>query len=260
MKFNCPHCYQNLEANVSVGQQVQCPSCGQNFEVPAVVPAVPVYPVMQPQPGGNYMPPQEKSGGNGGCLLFLVILAGSFGLAAWHFNESPQQLFVRLAKFVQTMAQPASTPSPTPAPTPEATPTPVPTPAITLTPTPTPLPTATPTPEDPMTWLLEHKDYWPKEVVLKEAVNFPAVFNGKVIGTTQVPAGGKIVVVNLEPGWVNGSYSGGRQRIAVDITDLRQRAKSALQKAIADSKAAANPEASPEANPFEFTPAPTPAQ
>src|SRR5438874_1767265 len=104
-------------------------------------------------------------------LILIPLIAGAFVFAMIHYNEPPQQVWKRLVDYAQELIQPtpaaSPTPTPTPAPTPEAIPTPAPEP--TTTPTPTP-------PPDPLAWLREHKDYWPKEVVVYEAVEFPVVF------------------------------------------------------------------------------------
>ncbi len=145
------------------------------------------------------------------------------------FHESPQQTWKRLVDYVREWTQPKAEPTPTPAPAP--TPTPTPTPEPTATPTPTP-------PPDPLAWILEHKDYWPKEVVIHEAVDFPVVFNGKVTGSAKVPAGTLVKVVQIEPKDVAVVYGGGGARVAFAATDLRERAEAAMQKAAADAAAA----------------------
>ena len=99
-------------------------------------------------------------------LLFLLIIAliGGFLFVMIRNNESPQQAWQQILTQLETLIAPK--PAPTPVPTP--TPTPVPTP----TPLPTPVPTPTPLP-DPITWLKEHKESWPKEVLTTGEVEFP---------------------------------------------------------------------------------------
>jgi hypothetical protein len=159
--------------------------------------------------------------------------------------------------YVEKLTHP--TPTPTPAPTP--TPTPAPTPTATPAPTQAPTPIATP-PPDLLAWILEHKEYWPKEVILLQEEEFPVVFNGKVAGSAKVPAGTMVKVVGIESGDVAVVYAGGGARVPTAATDLRQRAQAAMTRAAADAaaaEAAANaaamatpvPSVSPEATPGE---------
>jgi hypothetical protein len=141
MKISCPHCTQNLEiAYEWAGHALDCPNCKQAFIVPSP-PEVPVHkaaPHMpRPQASGRRAPSmQPRRGGTGFAkfLLTLVVLAGAgFGYAMVRFNESPQQVWKRLADAIETWARPAA------APTPASTP-----PAPELPPTPQPAPSETP--------------------------------------------------------------------------------------------------------------------
>ena len=132
-------------------------------------------------------------------LLFLLIIAliGGFLFVMIRNNESPQQAWQQILTPLETLIapKPAPTPVPTPTPTPtsapSATPTPAPTPTPTPAATPTPLPTPVPTPTplpDPIAWLKEHKESWPKEVLTTGEVEFPLLYDGKVVGSVKRPA------------------------------------------------------------------------
>jgi regulation of enolase protein 1 (concanavalin A-like superfamily) len=94
---------------------------------------------LQPQKG--FTPPPKKRDGGGGVgrflKLFVLLAAGGFGYAMYHFDESPQQVWKRIT---DRIGSPASVPAPTPTPTPV----PAPTPAPTAPPQPTPEAAATP--------------------------------------------------------------------------------------------------------------------
>jgi pullulanase len=108
------------------------------------------------------------------------------------------------------------------------------------TPTLAPQPSATPAPRpDPLAWLIEHKERWPKEVTLREVVEFPAVLDGKVVGTVKVPAGTPVQMVEITGREVAVVHMGGGCRVAITATDLPARAEAALAKAEAEARQAA---------------------
>ena len=176
-------------------------------------------------------PTPKRSGCFNKLLLLLLLLVAAFGYAMYRYQESPQQVWQRLLNYVEEFIHPK--PAPTPTPTPTATPIPAATPTPVATPTPTPVPTP---PPDPLAWLLMHKDHWPKAVVLKVPVEFPAVFNGKVAGTALVPAGAKVDLKQIEPEFLTATYGGGTQRIPIKATDLRQHAEVAMARAEANAE------------------------
>ncbi|MGB8353061.1 MAG: alginate lyase family protein [Chthoniobacteraceae bacterium] len=165
-------------------------------------------------------------------LSLIVLAAGALFCATIHYEESPQRVLKRLLRYAG-MLEPQQTPSPTPVPPPMPTPEATPTPSPTVTP-----PPPTP-PPDPLAWILEHKDYWPKEVVLLKEVEFPAMFDGKVVGSAKVPVGTLAQVTAIEPADVEVVYNGGGARVPFAETDLRQRAMAAMSKAGAIVAAAA---------------------
>lgn len=66
---------------------------------------------------------------------------------------------------------------------------------------------------------------WPKSVVLKKPVDFPAVRNGRVIGSLQVPVGAEAHVVKVTNGKLGLEYQGGGAWLAPEDTDFVERAK-----------------------------------
>src|ERR1051325_3672239 len=105
MKFECPHCAQNLEISDEwSGNSVDCPTCQNLLTVPALAVATPVReeaprrPAVSPPPRirrpapGSYTPPKPPPSGGGGFRNFrlvLVLLAGAgFGYAMFKLKES----------------------------------------------------------------------------------------------------------------------------------------------------------------------------
>lgn len=92
-------------------------------------------------------------------------------------------------------------------------------------------PSATPAPEpDALALLRSDKSRWPAEVRLKAGAEFPATLNGRIVGKVVVPAGTTVNLVDLTNDTVGVSYRGGGARLAIDATDLRERAKEAAAK------------------------------
>jgi hypothetical protein len=89
-----------------------------------------------------------------------------------------------------------------------------------------------------LSWLLEHRDYWPKEVALLEATEFPVVIDGRISGSMKMPVDGKVEVVEIGCEFLTVSFSGSTKRLALETTDVRQRAEAAMKKAAADAIAA----------------------
>lgn len=226
-------------------------------------------PPFQPQPSGAYQPPKKQ--GTGKFVWYLLLLAGgAFGYAMIHFDESPQQVFGRVVNFIESSNQPAPVPTPTPkpiarlatkpSPTPSSTPdvAPIPKsgvasiakPVVTPIATPEPIttPVSTPAQADPITWLLKNKNQCPKEVTLRQPMQFPVMVNGGTAGSVLVKAGSGVEVVNIEPEFLTARFQGGTLRVPLSATDLRERAKVAM----------ANPKPEPEplqANAQQTTPA-----
>ena len=156
-----------------------------------------------------------------GCFSFLLLLivagAGAFGYAMYRWQESPEQVWNRLTTVVRHFVQEQF---PAPTPSPEET------------------PTATPAPArpDPITWLIEHKQYWPNQVALREPLEFPAVSRGKAVGSLVVPAGATVKVKDIAGKEIAADFMGGARRIPIAATDLPARAEAALRKSENEAK------------------------
>jgi hypothetical protein len=61
---------------------------------------------------------------------------------------------------------------------------------------------------------------WPKTLKLKQPVNFPAVFNGQIVGNVVVPAGAEVKLVDVEGEVLTVDYQGGTQKMSWKLTDL----------------------------------------
>jgi pullulanase len=178
-----------------------------------------MYVPLQPLAPGTSGPLIRKRKGFGCAhlILFLVtITVGAFCYAMYRFQESPAQVWNRLTTFVNRLAQTGPEPTPESSPVEETPPPPTPRP-------------------DPVVWLIEHKDYWPKQVALRQAFEFPAVSNGNVVGSLRVPAGATAGVVAIGKEEIEVDYMGGRRRVPIGATDLAVRADAELARAEADA-------------------------
>lgn len=237
MKFECPHCRQHLEIDdTGAGQALDCPSCHQSILLPksAASPGAPV-PSLTPAPlepvgqGSSRKAPTRLSK-RLGCELFFWLLsllaAGAFGYAMHQWHQSPQETLQHVVTSAERFIAPEPTPAVEEEPEPETEE--------------TPPPPAKPTPRpDPLPWLVDHKEYWPEEVILSEPAEFPAVSNGKVVGSLKVPAGSAVKVVEINRQEVVADFMGGHGRVPITATDLPARAEAAETKAESDAKASA---------------------
>ncbi len=67
---------------------------------------------------------------------------------------------------------------------------------------------------------------WPKRVVLKKAASFPAVVNGKVVGSLIAPAGAEANLKSIKDDKVGLEFQGGGAWLPADETDLLARVQS----------------------------------
>jgi pullulanase len=232
MIFECPYCDQSLQVeSAGAGQTIHCPTCGKPVVIPdpnapnvpeqPVSPRPPMHVPLQPlTPGFKPLVKKKRRLGCGTFLLLLIfIAAGAFAYAMYRFQERPAQVWERLTTFVHDLLE-KQRPA-VPAPTEQ-------------TPSPTPRP-------DPIAWLTEHKDYWPKQVMLREAFQFPAVSGGNIVGSVRVPARASVGVVAITKDEIEADYLGGRRKIPIAATDLLVRAEAALTQAETEAKKAGEP-------------------
>jgi hypothetical protein len=66
-------------------------------------------------------------------------------------------------------------------------------------------------------------ELWPKKIVLKKAITFPAVVNGKVVGNLIAPMGAEANLKIIKDGKLGVEYQGGGAWLAVEDTDLASR-------------------------------------
>lgn len=171
-------------------------------------------------------------------------------------GESPQVFGQRLVDDVEQFIQPpASAPLPVAKPSPIVPPTPAP---VAIRP-PAPLPPTNivtiptpPPPLDPLAWALEHKEQAPRELSLLVDTNFPILYNGKVSGSGNLPAGSVVQLVQFDPKTQQvtvscTAYGNSTVSVPIPSTDLVDRAKAAMANAAAAPKiAAAAPPAPPQ--------------
>ncbi len=240
MNIDCPHCSQNLDMDDAwSGNILECPSCHQSFTVPTpagaghhpppspsaapseTTPPPPIYVPLQPlAPPAKIVRQKKKIGcGFDSVLLFFIVLsAAAFAYAMYKWQESPRQVWNRLMLSVERFTSEKFTEAPPPA-TPQEKEEEAPPPKH-VTPH-----------QDPLAWLVEHREYWPNEIILRESLEFPAVSNGKPVGSVKVVAGTAVKVLGITREEITAEYMGGQRRVAVAATDLPARAAVASAKA-----------------------------
>ena len=156
-------------------------------------------------------------------LLTALLMASGLGYARYRYHESPLQIWQDLVIYVRHSADSATGPSETPSPasTPALATTPSPTvkPAFVLAPAATPESAATPLP-DPLAWIVQHRERWPRELQLVQATEFPAVYDGRVIGTTLAPTGSSVQVVEVGREQTRVKYINAEKVVATTATNL----------------------------------------
>lgn len=234
MKFACSNCQQRFEVEeVRAGESLICPTCGESLVVPSVEPTRANLPPMRvvTAPARSSIPPhrrrrREMPGFLRFFLYMLVLTSIAFGYAMFSYQESPQQVWKRIVNsFCPEETKLASIPTPTPTPTPVTVPVPTPASEPTATSVPTPSPS-----QNPLVWLLEHKNRWPKVVNLTEPQAFPAVVNGNVVGSATVPAGSAVTVKDIDVTTLAVVFQGGERKLPYNATNLLELAKLEMQR------------------------------
>jgi len=123
----------------------------------------------------------------------------------------------------EALVAPSASPSASMAPTPSELVAP-PTAAEDQAPAPPAAPVAPAAPKPFPADLAADPAAWPRTVILKQAVAFPALFNGQVVGTISAPAGSTVSLVNIEGDQVVLNYQGGTQTIPWKLTNLQEEA------------------------------------
>ena len=268
MQFQCVHCRSDLEGDEQwIGHEVNCPSCDQ----PVVIPAIPANAppaakiASKPKPVATTSYKAAPKGGGFGKFLLVVLLlaAATLGFACYHFHETPQQVWQRIVDDGEKPPQPpVATPIAKSPPVPIATPVPTPMPmlappAITnavAAPTPPP-------PPDPLAWFLEQNEKSPQDVMLLVDTKFPVIYNGRVSGSGNVPAGNVVKLVQVDSKTKDvtvacPAYGNSTAMVPIESTDLLDRAKTAMAQAEATARklvaaAAASPVPAEKEKPAE---------
>jgi hypothetical protein len=100
-------------------------------------------------------------------------------------------------------------------------PTPAPAVPVSSLPPAAPVAVAVPTPEVfDLKKLAANRAGWPAKVAIKKDTDFPAVVNGKVVGSLIAPAGTEVGLVTISGGKLGVEYQGGGAWLFVEETDL----------------------------------------
>ena len=65
---------------------------------------------------------------------------------------------------------------------------------------------------------------WPKKLIINQAIEFPALYNGQVVGSVTAPAGSVVTLDNIQGTQLTVDYQGGAQKIPWTDTDLAREA------------------------------------
>jgi hypothetical protein len=143
---------------------------------------------------------------------FVKQIAGSL-IARWDSAHAPEQ--------APDGTAPAAKTSPSPASLTDILTTATPAPAATAA-------AATPQPQPDqvdLQKLSQTRAEWPKFVSLKTKVDFPAVMDGKIVGTVQAPVGTQAVLLLIKDGKLALEYQGGGAMVPANQTDLIERVR-----------------------------------
>lgn len=200
-------------------------------------------------------------------LFFVLVLVGATIVAVMLINdEKPSAALKRIEEYTlaqlhlkviqdPTLAPKAAEAAPT-QPTGAAPVIPSPTPeAVTQPPSATPKPdemvstqpseatpiNPNPSPEVPalqvssstqdlIAWLIGHPKELTQEIKIKQNVEFPAVYEGKVIGSIKKPPGTSVKIIEVHPTTVAISFNGGSTEVPIQNTDLLEVAKTEMEK------------------------------
>ena len=156
--------------------------------------------------------------------LFLILVAAT--AAFLRFGDGwamTRHWLAELRGQSAEKSQPAGTPAP-------ADPAEVVQPAPALASS-TPVPAATPEPPRPFdaAALAAAPGAWPRTLRLKQGVEFPAVFQGHVVGSLTAPTGTEVNLVSIEGEQLLLEYRGGNQKVSWRLTDLEEQAGRSAQ-------------------------------
>jgi len=146
-------------------------------------------------------------------LVLVIIAAGFYFYKKWQVDKDR----IESAQAVgEQSLEESTTPVPVEEPTPEPTPEPAPEPA------PEEIPVATPTPRPALTLaeIVKDRTLWPKEVALTRTMQFPAIHDGKVIGSISRPAGTILPVRSIGLEAIEVIANKQVSRVPVVLTDL----------------------------------------
>jgi len=230
MDFDCPNCQQPLKAPAPAEftQPPQAaPAMGKPtrgpLDQPRSVAPRPVTP--RPSVSGAYNPILR-------FLLLLVLLGlGAFCLLTSKYGDPPQQVWKRIVDSVESRSNSTPEAKVAMAPVPASTPAPIENSSRIPTPAPEMLAERTPTPSsvDPIAWLCDHRDRAPKQLLLRAPVTFAISANRKEGGQMEVPAGAIAQVLDFTPKTVDLRVINATARVAVEATNLRTLAQTAME-------------------------------
>lgn len=158
-------------------------------------------------------------------ILGALIIGSA---AAYYFGAFEMIKAARQPRVVKTAAVRAETPVAKPSPSPSSSPATQipeaapPRPAI-VPATPAPLATPPSPPAVDLKALALDPAQWPRQITLLQPHTFPAMLNGKVIGSMKAPAGMVVMLVTVQENALVVEYQGARHSVTPAATDLISR-------------------------------------
>jgi hypothetical protein len=157
-------------------------------------------------------------------IFSLILLAGAYYVtqAGMRSAVDARAPWVRkyLGAYIRESAEPVRA-APVSTPAPETLHVVSPAPMIAA-------PSPTPGPREPfdLRKLATNRAAWPAKVALTKDKEFPAVVDGKVVGSLTAPAGTEVDVVTISGGKIGVEYKGGGAWVFVEETDVVARTQS----------------------------------
>lgn len=220
MTVRCPHCRHEQDvAPALVSREVACPSCNRRYIAGLIV-----------------APASATRRGSGGLILsvfvLLLLAAGAFTAACWHTQSTPRELVERFWPRTVTPEAPVAESAPAAPVLTETPPAPEPAPLV-ATRDPAPEPPSEPAPAAPaeeksvdyLSWLLADKTRWPRTVTLKEPVEFNIRMDGRIVGSVTRPADSIVPLVEVTKDYVVVANNDDKRVLAIEATDLLERAR-----------------------------------
>jgi hypothetical protein len=249
MQISCPNCQSLLEVDKALtGHEVACPVCHDSVVIAETPPAIQQMkrPKGRPERHHRYnavpnlaRPSRPGGGGFFKLLVLLVLLAVlAFGYDCYQTRQQPSVAWRQLVTAVQDRFSPPPAvimpkiPSPPPPVVVVIPKTKAPSPPPAAPPAPKPAPPR-PSLPDPVSWMQRQVTKGEVMVTLLVDTRFDIIYNGKVVGSGNVPALSSVRLVSIDPvkhevTVSSPGYGNGTAVVPITATDLLIRARTGM--------------------------------